>query len=973
MAMFYLHLRSRLSSPTNPIIILKIMRKEIIEVPDGIRYLSQWIDLWNILPQNQHYILNKRICGCGATELFINSRKKVILASPRKQLLYNKYSQHIGDNFHLYRYLGDKTKYFEGKESQADILTFQDNLKSYLGMGGNVIMSTYDSMKDIQNIMMDIGCSLSDWIIVVDEFQVIFHDCQFKAETEHELYLTLQQFPYVVYLSATPYLEKYLDITKQFGNLTIYELLWPENMTVLPNVEVIKTNKSILSLCEKIIEDYRNGNGRSIINDGQMFVSKEAVFYINSVQEIKKVVKKNHLMPDEVSIICSSTQDNIKKLKSLSDDMGAKYEIAEVVGKGQPHKMFTFCTSTVYVGADFYSESAYSYIFANPNINSMAIDVCVDIQQIIGRQRLESNPFKNSGTLYFKTKAPRRTIEELENEIAIKNQKTMSQIENYNAVPNKHEQLRLIEDSIKSKGHVDHYCSISMDSTNQVELVKNEIIEIAERRAWEVTDSIYRNDFTMYKALKGTANITMQSDSSDCDIQKLFAEWNKDNQFSRKAQMYCSLYQDLPEYLEKCNFIENKYHKYHRALGQEGMEALYWREDLIRKALEPKPFDVLPKDKIAAELIKNLRVGKDYTKTEVKELLSKIYLDLGVKNTAVASDVREYLTVKDMSKRIKGKKTAILSVTSYDRINISLFHKITEIKSPTIYDGDGVLDIIRTGKYFNLQYLVEKIRKTTDKNEIDRLKRLLPAVTWNGTFKTKNCNDLSCYSSFTALDFDKIPPERMNEVAEWFEQFPCVYAYFVTPSGNGYKAIIIHDNYEPLYHYDLYHQLLKTFDCPWIDNSTCDLARGNFLSYDPNLRKNPNPKPFHFIPSMPITDYVQYVPTETIVRNDKGEDTIEFDSDPVSKFLNTLQNSVISDDEIIRILRKTWTGEAITRGRNNAAMSYAGVLCKAGVKKETALSFIQELIPNFDLTEIIEYAYNHNVFSCQRRKYRGKR
>ena len=437
--------------------------------------------------------------------------------------------------------------------------------------------------------------------------------------------------------------------------------------------------------------------------------------------------------------------------------------------------------------------------------------------------------------------------------------------------------------------------------------------------------------------------------------------------------MYCSLYQDLPDYLEKCNFIENKYHKYYRALGQEGMEALYWREDLIRKALEPKPFDVLPKDKIAAELIKNLRVGKDYTKAEVKALLSKIYSDLGISNTPKASDVTDYLTVKDTSKRIKGKKTAMLSVTSYDRANISLFRKITEIKSPDIYDVDGVLDIIQTGKYFNLQYLVEEIRKTTDKNEIDCLKRLLPAVTWNGTFNTKNCNDLSCYSSFTALDFDKIPPERMNEVAEWLEQFSCVYAYFVTPSGNGYKAIIIHDNYEPLCHHDLYRQLLKMFDCPWIDNSTCDLARGNFLSYDPSLKKNPTPQPFHFIPTKNITDYIQHAPTETIVKNDKGEDMIEYDSDPVSKFLYTLQNCVISDDEIIRILRKTWTGEAVTRGRNNAAMSYAGVLCKAGVDANKAKSFIEELIPNFDLTEIIEYAYNHNVFGCQRREYRKKK
>ena len=39
----------------------------------------------------------------------------------------------------------------------------------------------------------------------------------------------------------------------------------------------------------------------------------------------------------------------------------------------------------------------------------------------------------------------------------------------------------------------------------------------------------------------------------------------------------------------------------------------------------------------------------------------------------------------------------------------------------------------------------------------------LPAVTWNGTFKTKNRSDLIHYSSFTALDFDHIQPEKMDE------------------------------------------------------------------------------------------------------------------------------------------------------------------------------------------------------------------
>lgn len=39
------------------------MNKITLNVPAGIKYLSEWKELWNLLPMNQHYILNKRICG----------------------------------------------------------------------------------------------------------------------------------------------------------------------------------------------------------------------------------------------------------------------------------------------------------------------------------------------------------------------------------------------------------------------------------------------------------------------------------------------------------------------------------------------------------------------------------------------------------------------------------------------------------------------------------------------------------------------------------------------------------------------------------------------------------------------------------------------------------------------------------------------------------------------------------------------
>lgn len=949
------------------------MKKITLNVPDGIKYLSEWKELWNLLPMNQHYILNKRICGCGATEAYISSDRKVILASPRKQLLYNKYSQHLSDNLHLYRYQGNREKYFESKSySEKDIFAFNDELGKYIKSGGKKILTTYDSLRKIKEVLVADEENLDKWTVVVDEFQAMFYDCQFKPTTEYEFGQILGAFNTVVYLSATPFLESYLDMTRQFKDMTFYELLWPESMMQIPKVEVIKSKKSVFKLCSELIGKYREGKGNSTVVDGKEFVAKEAVFYINDVSIIKNIIKKNSLKADEVNIICSSKSENIKKLNELSREVGEKFMIGDIPGKGEPHKMFTFCTSTVYIGADFYSTNAYSYIFANPLVKSMTVDVSVDLQQIIGRQRLDTNPFRNTATLYFNTRKSKVTEEELENSIKEKKDKTKKQIDNFNAVPNKDEQLQMMENTIRQQGHKEHYCCIIKDADNNVRIVENEILEISERRAWEVTNRIYNNDFSMYRALRVGAVVTKSSGSDDPEVQRIFKEWNLDNQFPRKARLYCDLYDNFPELLEDCTFIEGKYKKYHDALGKEGFEALCWREDYIRQAIEPTPFDKLPKDQIAVKLIDALKTDKTYTKSEVKDLLQGIYKELNIAGKPSASDISEYLTCEDRTVRMKGKLIATFKVTSHFRTKISLFNRITDINHPEEYDIDKVLDIIKTGSYYHVAGKVDAVRKAKTKEEKEKAKMKLPAVTWNGTFKTKNRSDLIHYSSFTALDFDHIQPEKMDGFGKWLQSFQCVYAYYITPSGKGYKAIILHDNYEPLYHYDLYNQLLKLFDCPEIDKSTTDLARGNFLSYDPNLWKNPNPEPFHFVPSTSEPVIPETV-TETIIRDEAGNEILMEDGSYVANFLNRLIREVVSDDSIIRILGSIWTGKSLANGRNNTAMSYAGVLCKAGVEKDRAKSFIEELIPDFDITEIIEYAYSHNTFGCERRKYKSRK
>ena len=950
------------------------MHKITLNVPDGIKYLSDWHNLWNtLLPEGQHYILNKRICGCGATEAYLRSGRKVILASPRKHLLYNKYSQHLSDNLHLYRYQGDKKRYFENTgNTEKDILTFNNELGRYLQSGGRKILTTYDSLGKIQEVLISSGECLQEWTVVVDEFQSIFCDCQYKATTEYEFSMILGMFSTVVYLSATPFLESYLDMTGQFGGLTVYELLWPANMTQIPEVEVIRSRKSVACLCARLVDDYRKGNGKAIMVDGGKFIAGEAVFYINSISEIKKIILENNIRPEEANIICSSKPENIRKLDELSQKTGMKFRIGDIPQRGEPHKMFTFCTSTVYIGADFYSTNAYSYIFANPRISSMTVDVSVDLQQIIGRQRLEENPFRNSATLYFNTKEAKATRDELENSIREKNEGTLRQIENYNAVPNKDEQLRLMEDNIRTEGHKKHYCCIVRDADNHVHVVKNEILEIADRRAWEVSDRIYNNDFSMYRALKAGVNVTKATDSNNPEIQRIFTEWNMDNRFDRKARMYCDLHENAPLLLEECNFIERKYKDYYDALGREGFESSYWREDYIRQALAPVPMKLLPRNEIAGRLMNVLKVGGEYTKSEVKEILRGIYHDLGIQGKPSASDITGYLICEEKTIRTKRTVKAMFRIISHAREKVSLFSRITDVNQPKEYDVDKLLEIIRDDTYFHLKLKVEAVRSAGTKDEKNRKKALLPVATWNGTFKSRHKNECTIYSSYTALDFDHIGVDDMPDFVRWLQGFPCVYACFVTPGGTGYKAIILHDNCEPLYHYDLYGQLVKLFDCPWIDKSTTDLARGNYLSYDPDLWKNPTPVPFHFVPGTP-EPVIPNTMTETVIRDVQGEPVLVQDESWVEGFLNQLNKQVISDDSIIRILRKAWNGKSLSNGRNNTAMSYAGILCKAGVEPDKAKAFIEELIPGFDITEIVGYAYTHNIFGCERMRYRSKK
>ena len=64
--------------------------------------------------------------------------------------------------------------------------------------------------------------------------------------------------------------------------------------------------------------------------------------------------------------------------------------------------MFTFCTEQFILGADFYSTNAEPFIFSDANIDSLAVDISLDLPQILlGRQRLIENPWLKNHAEFF--------------------------------------------------------------------------------------------------------------------------------------------------------------------------------------------------------------------------------------------------------------------------------------------------------------------------------------------------------------------------------------------------------------------------------------------------------------------------------------------------------------------------------------------------------------------------------------------
>lgn len=152
-----------------------------------------------------------------------------------------------------------------------------------------------------------------------------------------------------------------------------------------------------------------------------------------------------------------------------------------------------------------------------------------------------------------------------------------------------------------------------------------------------------------------------------------------------------------------------------------------------------------------------------------------------------------------------------------------------------IWRGTQRADIVR------MRAVVE-----TDHDQYEAVKATLPANIFAGKFvgghAASNCVD---YNRLLTLDIDKLDAEQLAAVGGQLEADAYVFAHWLSPSGKGYKGLVLLDygdivlEDKEYWHREAFNQLHRYFKERYgfeLDQKCKDVPRLCFVSYDPQIK-----------------------------------------------------------------------------------------------------------------------------------------
>ena len=657
---------------------------KIIEICDQycgkeVEHLSDFPILDSLLDQGK-VILDKVIPGCGATEYYLRlPDKPVILTAPLTLLLESKMDMNPTDeellsgNYDHSMKRSNQVHYFDRSDDSKNSDKSKDELYEYLMNPNQMpgftpkIMVTYDSFGTVCDMLDYMGC-LNQFTIVVDEFPSIFQYVGLPGKGH--TFLNFQErlnalHNHIVYLTATPVDDKYLDPIPAFQNIPYYTLAWnPEKIQkVRINPQPIR---SVIDKMLEIVGKFRSEGcfRRTYDSSGNEIKSTEAILFLNNVKDIVKIINACDLTSKEVLILCARSKGNDEKLKKIKATLG-RFSIGKPANQWNyttENKPFTFVTSVAFLGVDMHSDCSSTYVFANGNVPSLSLDISIDLPQIAGRCRTPQ-PFKDDIDMFYVTSSE-KVIAKAKADIELRVKRTNEMLAAYS-----HSQmdnlaaLQPILDAQKTLCYKSYYLDVQDLGNGKGRVVVNDTVYQSHLRAIDIKEDQLKSGYTVTRYVNKTAQNTLSNPMYNV-VYSFFIQYRSLKDFVSRMKLYVDTLQQYPgvkSYIEQnLTSVDFEYKEFYNILGPDEIKRCGYRRLDIEKRIRENNRTNNCSTAIVARCYELMPKGSKISKKEVKGKLAQIYSESGLNRIAKSTDLKEWcIPVKEVKitqndKRIDG-------------------------------------------------------------------------------------------------------------------------------------------------------------------------------------------------------------------------------------------------------------------------------------------------------------------------------
>lgn len=576
------------------------------------------------LPHN--CIFNKVITGCGGTTVALSNNECYIIAVPTQELIKNKIKKDEA-GVGTYTLQNGETREIFGLFGYSSYMMKKD-LRDYIESHEiKKIMCTYDKMEMLLHFI-----NPKDYRLLVDEYHTLLKAYSFREKAINRVFSTYKMYKSFCFMSATPIMPDFKPSLLDDVEEVMAE--WDNVEKITVNLQY--SNKPFLTAAN-IINRYKT-DGFIEVNGNRSY---EAFFFINSVNEICKILKHCDLTNDNARIICADTEDNRKKLGDFN-----------ISTSNSANKQFTFITCKSFEGVDYFSDSAISFVVSSASAEHTKLAIDTDIPQIVGRIRSKNNPFRNKIVhIYNRTNKDIDLITTFEEMTDITNrteEAAKQQIEKYNKATTRAEKI-----AIKR-------------------LINNDLI-------LETEDGIYYNDAILKLDLYNfkvnqiiyKSGISVRSEYQERGVQTTAITYNKEEgeiktENETKAITFKEAYlkalscQDLVQrdnYL-KVDLVKEAIEK----LTPEEVRAARYTKKAVKELLISKNEKLNQFTKAIKMIKKEMPYNEFVPVAKVKTMLANVYEILGIEKKAKATDITAFFYAKRATRRINGANTDTICI-----------------------------------------------------------------------------------------------------------------------------------------------------------------------------------------------------------------------------------------------------------------------------------------------------------------------